>query len=88
MIAVRNFSKLGIFNLFKQRMGNDTVTEFGTALQQVYNITDCVWTSFCSQVQQDSFRRTAFLRRCWHRSLPRPICTTASSSGKLGGVAV
>lgn len=39
MIAVRNFSKLGIFNLFKQRMGNDTVTEFGTALQQVYNIT-------------------------------------------------
>jgi 2-oxo-4-hydroxy-4-carboxy-5-ureidoimidazoline decarboxylase len=39
MIAVRNFSKLGIFNLFKQRLGNDTVTEFGTALQQVYNIT-------------------------------------------------
>lgn len=39
MIAVRNHTKLGIFNLFKQRLGNDTVTELGTALQQVYNIT-------------------------------------------------
>lgn len=39
MIAVRNHTKLGIFNLFKQRLGNDTVTELGNALQQVYNIT-------------------------------------------------
>jgi 2-oxo-4-hydroxy-4-carboxy-5-ureidoimidazoline decarboxylase len=39
MIAVRNYSKLGIFNLFKQRLSNDTVSELGTALQQVYNIT-------------------------------------------------
>jgi 2-oxo-4-hydroxy-4-carboxy-5-ureidoimidazoline decarboxylase len=39
MIAVRNHTKLGIFNLFKQRLNNDTVSEFGTALQQVYNIT-------------------------------------------------
>lgn len=39
MIAVRNHTKLGIFNLFQQRLHNDTVTELGTALQQVYNIT-------------------------------------------------
>jgi 2-oxo-4-hydroxy-4-carboxy-5-ureidoimidazoline decarboxylase len=39
MIAVRNHTKLGIFQLFKQRLGNDTVTEFSNALQQVYNIT-------------------------------------------------
>jgi 2-oxo-4-hydroxy-4-carboxy-5-ureidoimidazoline decarboxylase len=39
MIAVRNHTKLGIFNLFKQRLNNDTVTELGSALQQVYNIT-------------------------------------------------
>jgi 2-oxo-4-hydroxy-4-carboxy-5-ureidoimidazoline decarboxylase len=39
MIAVRNHSKLGIFQLFKQRLNNDTVTEFSNALQQVYNIT-------------------------------------------------
>jgi 2-oxo-4-hydroxy-4-carboxy-5-ureidoimidazoline decarboxylase len=39
MIAVRNHSKLGIFNLFKQRLSNDTLTELGNALQQVYNIT-------------------------------------------------
>jgi 2-oxo-4-hydroxy-4-carboxy--5-ureidoimidazoline (OHCU) decarboxylase len=39
MIAVRNHSKIGIFQLFKQRLNNDTVTEFGNALQQVYNIT-------------------------------------------------
>jgi 2-oxo-4-hydroxy-4-carboxy-5-ureidoimidazoline decarboxylase len=39
MIAVRNHTKLGIFNLFKQRLNNDTVTELGNALQQVYNIT-------------------------------------------------
>jgi 2-oxo-4-hydroxy-4-carboxy-5-ureidoimidazoline decarboxylase len=39
MIAVRNHTKLGIFNLFQQRLRNDTVTELGNALQQVYNIT-------------------------------------------------
>jgi 2-oxo-4-hydroxy-4-carboxy-5-ureidoimidazoline decarboxylase len=39
MIAVRNHTKLGIFNLFQQRLHNETVTELGTALQQVYNIT-------------------------------------------------
>ena len=39
MIAVRNHTKLGMFNLFKQRLNNDTVTELGNALQQVYNIT-------------------------------------------------
>ena len=39
MIAVRNHSKLGIYQLFKPRLNNDTVTEFGNALQQVYNIT-------------------------------------------------
>ena len=39
MIAVRNHTKLGIFNLFQQRLHNDTVTELGAALQQVYNIT-------------------------------------------------
>ena len=39
MIAVRNHTKLGIFNLFKQRLSNDTLTELGNALQQVYNIT-------------------------------------------------
>jgi 2-oxo-4-hydroxy-4-carboxy-5-ureidoimidazoline decarboxylase len=39
MIAVRNHTKLGIFNLFQQRLNNDTVTELGNALQQVYNIT-------------------------------------------------
>lgn len=39
MIAVRNHTKLGIFQLFKQRLNNDTVTELGNALQQVYNIT-------------------------------------------------
>jgi 2-oxo-4-hydroxy-4-carboxy-5-ureidoimidazoline decarboxylase len=39
MIAVRNHTKEGIFFLFKQRLGNDTVTELSTALQQVYNIT-------------------------------------------------
>jgi 2-oxo-4-hydroxy-4-carboxy-5-ureidoimidazoline decarboxylase len=39
MIAVRNHTKEGIFALFKQRLGNDTVTELGNALQQVYNIT-------------------------------------------------
>jgi len=39
MIAVRNHTKDGIFFLFKQRLGNDTVTELSNALQQVYNIT-------------------------------------------------
>jgi 2-oxo-4-hydroxy-4-carboxy-5-ureidoimidazoline decarboxylase len=39
MIAVRNHTKEGIFFLFKQRLGNDTVTELSIALQQVYNIT-------------------------------------------------
>lgn len=39
MIAVRNHTKEGIFALFKQRLSNDTVTEFGNDLQQVYNIT-------------------------------------------------
>ena len=39
MIAVRDHTKEGIFALFKQRLGNDTVTELGNALQQVYNIT-------------------------------------------------
>jgi 2-oxo-4-hydroxy-4-carboxy-5-ureidoimidazoline decarboxylase len=39
MIAVRNHTKIGIFQLFKQRLGNDTVTELSNALQQVYNIT-------------------------------------------------
>jgi 2-oxo-4-hydroxy-4-carboxy-5-ureidoimidazoline decarboxylase len=39
MIAVRNHTKEGIFALFKQRLSNDTVTELGNALQQVYNIT-------------------------------------------------
>jgi 2-oxo-4-hydroxy-4-carboxy-5-ureidoimidazoline decarboxylase len=39
MIAVRNHTKVGIFALFKQRLSNDTVTELGNALQQVYNIT-------------------------------------------------
>jgi 2-oxo-4-hydroxy-4-carboxy-5-ureidoimidazoline decarboxylase len=39
MIAVRNHTKDGIFALFKQRLSNDTVTELGNDLQQVYNIT-------------------------------------------------
>lgn len=39
MIAVRNHTKVGIFALFKQRLANDTATEFGNDLQQVYNIT-------------------------------------------------
>jgi 2-oxo-4-hydroxy-4-carboxy-5-ureidoimidazoline decarboxylase len=38
MIAVRNHTKDGIFALFKQRLSNDTVTELGNDLQQVYNI--------------------------------------------------
>jgi 2-oxo-4-hydroxy-4-carboxy-5-ureidoimidazoline decarboxylase len=39
MIAVRNHTKEGIFALFRQRLRNDTVTELGNGLQQVYNIT-------------------------------------------------
>ena len=39
MIAVRNHTKEGIFALFKQRLSDDTVTEFGNDLQQVYYIT-------------------------------------------------
>jgi 2-oxo-4-hydroxy-4-carboxy-5-ureidoimidazoline decarboxylase len=39
MIAVRNHTKDGIFFLFRQRLGNETVTELSNALQQVYNIT-------------------------------------------------
>ena len=39
MIAVRNHTKEGIFAIFKQRLSNDTVTELGNALQQVYTIT-------------------------------------------------
>lgn len=39
MIAVRNHTKEGIFALFKQRLSNDTVSEFGNDLQQVYTIT-------------------------------------------------
>lgn len=39
MIAVRNHTKVGIFALLKQRLSNDTVTELGNDLQQVYNIT-------------------------------------------------
>ena len=39
LIAVRNHTKEGIFSLFKQRIGNDTVTELGNDLQQVYTIT-------------------------------------------------
>ncbi len=39
MIAVRNHTKDGIFALFKQRLANDTATELGNDLQQVYNIT-------------------------------------------------
>ena len=48
MIAVRNHTKEGIFAIFKQRLSNDTVTELGNALQQVYNITRLGSTS-CSE---------------------------------------
>lgn len=38
IIAVRNYTKRGIFREFERRLGNDPETEFGTCLDQVHEI--------------------------------------------------